>query len=175
MSRFKRFIKWLLFGSFPASKPLETQNNFRNTEKKNEFTTSRIDLVGSFFCNHLVGISNRASSSVFEDEANQGSHGWDDAGDFAWSRTDHLDANFDSDEIGRELGSFEEVLPIFNKDDHFYRDYSTCGVNPANGLLMLNNCIDILGNLHGTDSNDCLLSSFDAAGFHADDAFFCSL
>lgn len=154
MSRFKRFIKWLLFGTFPASKPLGFLENSQNSEKKNELTTSRIDLVGSFLCNHLFGISDRASSHAFESETCQGSDSGDDAGDLAWSRASYLDADSDSYEIGGELSGFEEASPLFNNDDHFYRDYRACVVNPANGLPMLDDCIDIHGNPYGTDFSD---------------------
>lgn len=171
MSPFKRFIKWLLFGFSPTSQLFDALDNIRNSEKKNEFTTGRIDLIGSFFCNHLFGISNRTPSSDFEGETGQGSYIGDDARDLAWRWADHLDANFDSYEIGGELGSFEEDSPLFNNDDHSYHDYLACGFNPANGLPMLDDCIDIQGNLYGTDNNDCLLSLFDDAGFRADDDF----
>ena len=173
MSRFKRLIKWLLFGAFPASKPLGSLKNIQNSEKKNEFTTSRIDLIGSFLCNHLFGISNRTPSTAFESETGQGTDGSDDAGDFAWRRASYLDADSDSYEIGGELGGFEEVLPLFNNDDHLDRDYYACGVNPANGLPMLDDCIDIHGNPYGTDFSDsdsfhCGHNSFDSFG---DDGF----
>lgn len=181
MSRYKRFIKWLLFGSFPASQPLDALDTIQNSEKKNELTISRIDFIGSFLLNHLFGISNRAPSTSFESETCEGTDGSNDAGNIAWRRADYLDADIDSYEIGGELGGFEEVSPIFNNDDHFYR---ACGVNPANGLPMLDDCIDIHGNPYGTDFSDSgsalwgdnSLDSFGCEGFNSTASFdiFCN-
>lgn len=169
MSRFKRFIKWLLFGTFHTSKPLGSIGNIQNSEKKNEFIIGRIDLIGCIFCNHFFGIPNRTASTAFESETGQGYNIGDDAGDLSWRRPDYLDADSDSYEIGGELSGFEEALPLFNNDDHFYRAYTTCGVNPANGLPMLDDCIDIHGNPYGTDFSDsdsfhCGHNLFDSFG-----------
>lgn len=178
MSRFKRFIKWLLFGSSPASQSLEALDNIQYSEKKNEFITSRIDLIGSFFGNHLFGISNRTQSTAFKSETGQGTDIGDDAGDFAWRRANYLDADIDSYEIGGTLSGFEGCWPLCHNHDHL------CGgfihyVNPANGLPMLDDCIDILGNPYGTDSGDSgstlwedhSLDSFMEDGFGANGSF----
>ena len=102
MSRFKRFIKRLLFGSSPASQPLEALYKIRNSEQKNEFTASRIDHIGLLLCNHLFGISNRTPSTYSECETGKGADIGDDAGDFAWSEADVFDADIDSDEMARD-------------------------------------------------------------------------
>ena len=176
MSRFKRFIKWLLFAALPASQPRSSLDNVLNLEKKNEITTSRIDLIVSFFCNHLFGISSLTPSTSFEVDTSQWSDGSDDAGDFAWNRADFLDADSDSDEIGGKFISNANFSSVFNNDDHRYR---SCEINPANGLPMLDDCIDILGNPYGTDSGDSgstlwedhSLDSFMEDGFGANGSF----
>lgn len=173
MSRYKRFIKWLLFGSFPASQPLDALDNIPNSEKKNELTISRIDLIGSFLCNHLFGIPNRTPSTSFEGETGQGIGIGDDAGDFAWRRADYLDADIDSYEIGGSLNGIEDYPSLFNNDEHFYDDCSH-GVNPANGLPMLDDCIDIHGNPYGTDNSDYFLCFGDDTDLHAEAGYVSS-
>lgn len=49
MSRFMRFINWLLFGSPIARHPLAVPDNIRNSEMKNTLTSNRMGLFGSFF------------------------------------------------------------------------------------------------------------------------------
>lgn len=168
MSRFKRFIKWLLFGTRRATRAVDAQDNIKKSEKSNEFTASRIDPIGSFLCNFLFGISNRTSSSSFEGETGQGIGVGDNAGDFAWSWADYLDADIDSDEISGTLSGCEYYRRRFISEDRIYGG-SYHGVNPANGLPMQDDCFDIYGNPFGTDKNDCLLSSWDCTGILEED------
>jgi len=174
VSRFKRFIKWLLFAALPASQPRSSLDNVQNSEKNSEFISRRIDLIGSLLCSHLLCISNRTPSSFFEGEAGQEMGVSDDAGDFSWSRADYLDTDSDSDEIGVRFISDANFLPIFNNDDHRYR---SCEINPANGLPMLDDCIDILGNPYGSDFSDSGLSFWDSdsTNLFEDDGFGSSM
>jgi len=163
VSRFKRLIRWLLFGRHHEPRALDSQDKIRKSEKSNAFTTSRIDPIGSFLCDHIFGISNRTSSTSFKGEAGQGIGVNDDAGDFAWCRSDYLDADINSDEISGTLSGCEYYRRRFISEDRIYGG-SYHGVNPANGLPMQDDCFDIYGNPFGADSNDCLLSSWDYTG-----------
>ena len=174
MSRFKRFIKGLLFWSSSATKPLDDLYKIQNSEKNSEFISSRIEIIGRLLCKHLLGISNRTPSTSFESETGLRTHKSGDAGDFAWGRADYLDTDSDSDEMGVRFMSNANFLPIFNNDDHRYR---SCEINPANGLPMLDDCIDILGNPYGTDSSDSDLSLWDSdsTDLFGDDGFGSSM